>query len=43
MSREDTLNMPYNEMVDLITCLNIYNGDSYEVIKPTYDEVIAME
>lgn len=48
LSRQEVLNSPYGEMMDLISCLSVYNGNA-EVVegkkkKPkTFDDVMSME
>ena len=46
MNRQEVLNSPYGEFVDLISCLSVYNGNAEVVEKKkpkTFDEVINMD
>lgn len=45
MTRQEIINTRYGEMVDLITCLSIYNGNAEEKIKAKYsiDDIIKMQ
>lgn len=42
MSREEIDVTPYGEMVDLITCLSIFNGTAEQKRKLSYDEAIKL-
>lgn len=46
MNRQEVLNCPYGEMMDLISCLSVYNGNAEVVEKKkpkTFDDVMSME
>lgn len=46
MSREDTLNTRYGEMLDLINCMMIYNGGANQKIpkrKLTFDQLMELK
>lgn len=42
MTRQETLDTPYGEMLDLINCLAIYNGGADEKRKLTFDEIMNL-
>jgi hypothetical protein len=42
MSREETINTDYGEMVDMINCLQIYEGNAVQKKVWTHDEVLAL-
>lgn len=42
MSREETLNTRFGEMVDLISCLAVFTGSAEEKKKLTFDEILQM-
>jgi len=46
MNRQEVLNSPYGEFMDLISCLSVYNGNAEVVEKKkakTFDDVMSME
>lgn len=43
LNREETLMMPFGEMIDLISCLAIFNGAAIEVKTYSFDEAMALE
>lgn len=44
MSRKEILITPYSEMIDMITCLSIYNGTmSPDTTKTVYDFDTAIQ
>lgn len=46
LSRQEILNCPYGEMMDMISCLSVYNGNAEVVEKKkpkTFDDVMSME
>ena len=45
MSRDETMNTRYGEMLDLINCKAIYNGGAEQKIRKrnlTFDEIISL-
>lgn len=45
MEKREILATPYGEMIDMISCLSVYQGTAREKKKPkkySYDEAIAL-
>lgn len=45
MERQDVLNYKFGEFEDLMSCLDIYNGNAEQVTKKkpqTFDEIMSM-
>lgn len=42
MTRDQVLNYPYGEFIDLISCLSIFNGNAEEKDHLTFREMISL-
>lgn len=42
MSKQEIMNTCYGEMVDMISCLSIYEGGAEQQIRMSYEDVMNM-
>lgn len=42
MSTQEIMNTTYGEMVDMISCLSIYEGGAEQKIRMSYEDVMKM-
>lgn len=42
MSKQEIMNTTYGEMVDMISCLSIYEGGAEQKVRMSYEDVMKM-